>query len=156
MKKWQCFHFRDLRFYPKNAPWQVPLNTSFLILLRSWRIDLLYVIVTPVNWKYLQRKHPPSFARRHPSCKFQIHAINFWIVPLKKMVNFPNFCKTWFKAGILPPKNLGVFCFNEIPLEMMRIAFYFNLKPLFVFKILKFLFWLFWSCRKTTWYESQG
>lgn len=130
MKKWQCFYFKDLRFYPNNAPWQVPLNTSFSVLLRSWRVDLLYVILTPVNWKYLQRKHPPSFVKSHPSWKFQFHAINFWIVPFSlpptyymhfllflKMNIFSNFCKTWFaKISRNPalPKNLGFFCFNEI------------------------------------------
>ena len=54
-------------------------------------------------------------------------------------------------------KNKGALCLKqflatESPLKMMKNAFYFTLKSLFVLKIFKFLSWLsFWPCRKAAW-----
>ena len=48
------------------------------------------------------------------------------------------------------------FCFIEGPLKMMKNAFYFILKALFVFKIFKFLAWLFGHVEKTAWLERWG
>ena len=45
-------------------------------------------------------------------------------------------------------------CFNEIPLKMMKNAFYFILKAFFVLKIFRFLSWLFGHVEKTAWLES--
>ena len=42
------------------------------------------------------------------------------------------------------------FRFNKGPLKTIKIAFCFNLKVLFVLKIIKFLYGLSRSCRKTT------
>ena len=57
----------------------------------------------------------------------------------------------------LPPsqKNCFIF-FNKNPLKMMKNAFYFILKALFVLKIFKFLSWLFRHVGKTAWLEIQG
>ena len=46
------------------------------------------------------------------------------------------------------PKNFVFICFNESPLKIMKNAFHSILKALFVFKIIKFLSWLFLSCRE--------
>ena len=43
-----------------------------------------------------------------------------------------------------------VNCFMESPLKMMKNAFYYILKTLFVLKIFKFLSWLFGHAEKTT------
>ena len=48
-----------------------------------------------------------------------------------------------FKAGLLPSEKKCVVCFIESPPEMMKNAFYFILKALFVLKMFKFLSWLF-------------
>ena len=40
-------------------------------------------------------------------------------------------------------------CFSEIPLKMMKNAFYFILKAPFTFKIFKFLCWLFGHVERT-------
>ena len=40
-------------------------------------------------------------------------------------------------------------CFNERPLKMMKNAFYFMVKALFVLKIFIFLSWLFGHLEKT-------
>ena len=53
----------------------------------------------------------------------------------------------YFKVGFSPSKKFCVICLIESPLKMMRNAFYFILKALFVLKIFKF-FTSFWSCRK--------
>ena len=47
----------------------------------------------------------------------------------------------WKKISLF--KDLRQFLITEIPLKMMKNAFYFTLKALFVLKIFKFLSWLF-------------
>ena len=54
-----------------------------------------------------------------------------------------------FKVGFSPSKKICFICFIESPLKMMKNAFYFTLKALFVFKIFKFLSWLFGHVEKT-------
>ena len=46
----------------------------------------------------------------------------------------------WFKGALSGPRQ---FLANESPLKIMKNAFYFTLKALFVLKIFKFLSWLF-------------
>ena len=53
------------------------------------------------------------------------------------------------KVGLSPSKKNCVICFIESPLKMMKNAFYFILKTLFVLKIFKFLSWLFGHVGKT-------
>ena len=63
----------------------------------------------------------------------------------KRSFNVPLFCtklstEYWnFKVGLSPSKNICVICLIESPLKMMKNAFYFILKALFVLKIFKFL-----------------
>ena len=47
------------------------------------------------------------------------------------------------KVGLSPSKKICVIWFNESPLKMIKIAFYFILNALFVLKIFKFLSRLF-------------
>ena len=66
-------------------------------------------------------------------------------------VSFPNL---WYIELILevefsPSKNFNFFCFNESPLQMMKNAFYFILKALFVLNIFKFLSWHFGHVEET-------
>ena len=44
-----------------------------------------------------------------------------------------------FKIGLSPSKKIIFLCFNESPLKIMKNAFYFISKVLFVLKIFKFL-----------------
>ena len=53
------------------------------------------------------------------------------------------------KVGLLPSKKNYLICFNESPLKMMKIAFHFILKTLFVLKTCKFLSWLLGQAEKT-------
>ena len=51
------------------------------------------------------------------------------------------------KVGLSPSKKNCFIYLNESPLKMMKNAFYFILKALFILTIFKFLSWL-WSCRE--------
>ena len=55
--------------------------------------------------------------------------------------------------GLSPSKKICIICFTESPLKMMKNAFYFILKALFVLKIFKFLLWLFGHVEKMAWLE---
>ena len=50
-----------------------------------------------------------------------------------------------------PSRKVSFIFFNESPLEVIKYAFYFTLKVIFILKIFKFLSSLFCSCRKTAW-----
>ena len=56
-----------------------------------------------------------------------------------------------FEVGLSPSKNICVTCFIKSLLEIMRNAFYFILKALFIIKIFRFLSWLFGDVIKTVW-----
>ena len=51
------------------------------------------------------------------------------------------------------PKKIIFICFNESPLKMIKNAFYFIWKALFVSKIFKFLSWIFGYVENTAWLE---
>ena len=53
-----------------------------------------------------------------------------------------------------PSKKDCIICFIENPLKMMKNAFYFILKTLFVFTILTFSSWLFGYVGKIAWLET--
>ena len=66
-----------------------------------------------------------------------------------KLINFD-----WIvEVGLSPSKKNCVICFIESPLKLMKDAFYFILKALFIIKIFKFLSWLFDQLGKTAWLE---
>ena len=76
--------------------------------------------------------------------------IDLGYLGLNKPQIVTNYCNMYFCWKIvldsdphLPKKNC-IICFIESPLKMMKNAFYFILKALFVL----FFSWLFWSCRK--------
>ena len=62
--------------------------------------------------------------------------------------------RTFFKVGLVPSKKSCAICFVESPLKMMKSAFCFILKALFVLKIFKFLSWLFVHVEKAAWLEG--
>ena len=57
------------------------------------------------------------------------------------------------KVGLSPSKTIFFICFNDGTSKMMKNAFYFILKALFILKIFKFLSWLFEHVKKTAWLE---
>ena len=70
-----------------------------------------------------------------------------WLMPKSKRFNL-------FKVKISPSKNNCIICYTGSPLKMMKNAFYFILKALFVLQISKFLWQLFCHVGKTTWLEK--
>ena len=72
-----------------------------------------------------------------------------WKLPWEKQLN--NHCKFLSLKGAL--SGLRQFLITESPLKMMKNAFYFTLKALFILKIFKFLSWHFGHVGKTAWLE---
>ena len=62
----------------------------------------------------------------------------------------------WFKVGLSNSKKNCVICFIEGPVTMMKNAFYFILKALFVLKVFKFSSWLFGHVEEKAWLKIQG
>ena len=61
-----------------------------------------------------------------------------------------------FKVGLSPSKKICVICFIESSFKRIKNAFNLILKALSLFKIFKFLSWLFGDVEKTAWLERQG
>ena len=90
---------------------------------------------------------------------------NYWfynnITMVCKIYDF--FWLKMLKIRLSPFKNFLFICFIESPSKMMKNAFYFILKVLFVLKIFKFLSWLFGDVEKiafkihdfTTWLRNN-
>ena len=73
------------------------------------------------------------------------HLIKFWWRHGLKLWRHNLYFKISFflKSDSPLPKKIIFICLNESPLQVMKNAFYFILKALFVLKIFKFLPWLF-------------
>ena len=71
----------------------------------------------------------------------------------KPSLKYTYFChiSNCLKADSHLPKRFCVICLIESPLKVMKNAFYFILKTLFVLKISLSFFTTFWSCRKNGW-----
>ena len=63
--------------------------------------------------------------------------------------------KTLKSDSHIPKKNCIIY-FIESPLKMMKNAFCFILKALFLLKIFELLSWLFGHLGKTAWLKRQG
>ena len=61
--------------------------------------------------------------------------------------------KDSIKVGLSPSKKNCFIYFNESLLKVIKNAFYFILKALFVLKIFSFLYWQFGDVVKTAWLE---
>ena len=77
----------------------------------------------------------------------------FWLFAGVLKIEFAARYWKILKVGLSPSKKTCVICFIERSLKMMKNAFYFILKALFVHKIFKFLSWLFGHVEKTAWLE---
>ena len=64
---------------------------------------------------------------------------NYEIFALKNFLNKALVKKCCLKSGSYLPKKICFVYFNEMPLKMMKNAFYFISKSRFVLKISKFL-----------------
>ena len=86
-----------------------------------------------------------------------LSTISFYHLKQSVYLRFYRFCfqmkSFFFKVGLSPSEKNCVICFIESPLKMMKNAFYFILKALFVLKIFKILSWLFGQVEKMAWLE---
>ena len=64
-----------------------------------------------------------------------------------------SFLTKSINVGLSPSEIFFYICFNDSPSEMMKNAFYFILKALFVLKIFKFLSWHFGHVENKVWLE---
>ena len=78
---------------------------------------------------------------------------NDWKKQQPQKQNTEN-CLNYIKVELSPSKKIVFIYFNDSPLKIIRKAFYFILKALFVLKIFKFLSWLFGHVDKTAWLEK--
>ena len=60
-----------------------------------------------------------------------------------------DYFEDFFKVGLSPSKKFLFICFNESLLKMIKNAFCFILKALFVLKAFKFLSWHFSQVEET-------
>ena len=60
------------------------------------------------------------------------------LVNIEKYLRGNNLPDLLIKVGLSPSKKAFFICFNDSPSKMMKNAFYFILKALFVLKIFKF------------------
>ena len=70
----------------------------------------------------------------------------YWFHPPKQLTTKKQLQLSLSKKKIFP-------CLNDSPSKMMKIFFYFIIKPLFVLNIFKFLSWLFGHVGKAAWLE---
>ena len=61
------------------------------------------------------------------------------LVNIEKYLRGNNLPDLLIKVGLSPSKKSFFICFNDSPSKMMKNAFYFILKALFLLKIFKFL-----------------
>ena len=90
-----------------------------------------------------------------------LNKLNVWRV-FKRQRRFQNpseyrrwsFLVNMLKVGLSPSKK-KIICLNYSPSKMMKYAYYFILKALFILKMFKFLSWLFGHLEKTAWFEKD-
>ena len=109
--------------------------------------------------KWLQHRcFPVNFANFQEQllCKKHLQTdVVFWLYEnlwCNKVLPYPCSIKdrlTYLNLVSHLPKKLFYICFNDNPSKMMKNAFYFILKMLFVLRIFRFLSWLFGHVEKT-------
>ena len=77
-----------------------------------------------------------------------------WSINVISMIYHGMIIASGIKVGPSLSKENFFICFNISPLKMIKNAFHFIIKALFVLKIFKFLFWIFRQVGKTAWLEN--
>ena len=75
----------------------------------------------------------------------------FFFFEIKSKLTFADYSQTvgggYLKSDSHFPRIIFI-CFNESLLKVMKNAFYFMLKALFILKIFKIFVWTYWSYRR--------
>ena len=111
--------------------------TSCTLLFRNARIAYMYVCTQSVYIKVVFMNGMHSAYISHRTCFFLLYLF------LQMLHNF--FCRYLKVDSHLQQCFIS---FNDSPSKIMKNAFYFILKALFVLKIFKFLSWLFGHVEK--------
>ena len=83
-----------------------------------------------------------------------INFLKFVFLGILKGTIVINLDRKIIKVGLSRSKKVFFIYFHDSPLKMIKNAFYFILKALFVLKIFKFLSWHFGHVEKTAWLEG--
>ena len=83
-----------------------------------------------------------------------INLLEFVFLGIQKGTSVINLDLKIIKVGLSKAKKNFFICFIDGPSKMMKNAFYFIWKTLFVFKIFKFLPWHFGHVEKTAWLKG--
>ena len=140
----------------KNSKWQISMDLcrslgknihgkymgTFLILCYIW--GLQNTIWKYIDWFLLiMIFKSDSWYKNHQSFSFSRHWISYAFLLLIEVAKIRYVWGFTIIVGLSPSKKNCVFCFIESPLKVMKNAFYFILKALFVLEIFKFLSWRF-------------
>ena len=113
----------------KNQNWSTTWNLSLFCMSRSRTTKIYWVFISITSYKaFLKNKKRSGTSL---------------------LTSF----RGWLKVGLSSSRQNSFICFNESPLKMMKNAFYFIWKALFVLKIFKFFSWVFGYIEKTAWLE---
>ena len=125
------------------------------------RCSFIWRCFFPVS--ILKQYYLPMTAQDVQTCKINIKLFlklwSLWMLvkPVSNQYHFRvSVQQPLLKSGSHLPKKFCFICFIEDPINLMKNAFYFILKVLFVLKIFKFLSRLFGHVEKTAWLERQG
>ena len=129
----QCVHHKNVELFHDGGPYYIE-NSQLICSVDQW--TGYYMIGTTV---IKELRGIISFCL----IKNFTFSLTFCILAAE-----PNFLNLY---SDLPNKNC--FSFNESPLKMLKNAFYFIFKGLFVLKIINVLSWLFGHVEKVTWLE---
>ena len=84
--------------------------------------------------------HPDYYYHRHEIKGEEKDIIHPLLILFSHALPSKDFLPYSVKVGLSPAEKICFICFNKNPLKMMKNAFYFMLKALFILKIFKFLF----------------
>ena len=120
----------------------VGIGNFFAYFYRYLKKMLFVLVLIPVlKQQFNEFINGKSRANRDQKSKMVVKKVNMVKILWK------------LKSDCHLPKNIFSFCFNDSPSKMMRNAFYFFLKALFVLKIFKFLSLHFGHVDKRAWLE---
>ena len=167
----ETIHHQKFTIFPKNVPrWSKIILVSYfcnhfhvniliflLSFLRMWFLLLLLLSLKYCKLKVQKIKllnallisHLSELVKRNVrfECDLSLN-IALWMKPTWKQIVEILTSDSHFS------NELFYFLLWK-PFKMMKNAFYFILKALFLFKIFKFFVLTFWSCKKTGWLERK-
>ena len=128
---------KNFRFFFAEVPYTIANKTKLYKNTCPHFITRVFEFFKVIFSAFLTKRRDVtcSFSRSHQNLNKSLSCYNCEYIKKKSLL----------KSDSHVPKKFFI-CFNDSPSKLIKNAFYFILKALFVFKIFKFL--TFWSCRK--------